>query len=216
MTTREYDVTPHNDGFRIIIKKKKTSTSKVEYDYLLGYLTEAAANLDVLRYQRHVADNKRHISFTRLVSVPDQTPSKRIKIANELMRRTKQGLVDQKFFGTAHNLKMRGLKNQYSLYVAKRSGFDKPPLPFVEWEDLYVRKTPDQRARHFRQTARGALIRDNASLGDLSSPDTDTRVKGLHNSMRYMTQSIEHVKRLNLKLNDQFNKLVSSIRLLIV
>jgi hypothetical protein len=216
MTTRDYVVVPHKEGFRITIKKKKTPISKIVYDHIAGYDSVAAANLDVFRYQEHVAVGKHHSSFIPQTSVPQQTPSKQLKVANESMRRVKQRLNEQELHGVAYDLKLSGLKKKYSLYLKNYSGLNNPPLLFVDWEILFMRKTPEQRARYFRSTCRGALMRDQISLGDITSPDTDIRVKGLQNSMRYMTQSIEHVTKQNQKLSDQFNRLSSCIRLKIV
>ncbi len=78
---------PHKDDFRITIKKKKTPISKIIYDHIAGYDTVAAANLDVFRYQEHVAAGKHHSSFIPQTSVPQQTPSKKLKVANESMRK---------------------------------------------------------------------------------------------------------------------------------
>jgi hypothetical protein len=216
MTTREYSVEPHKDYFRITIKKRKHATSNLSYEHLFGYVTEEAANLDVMRYKDHIAANKYHSSFVRQVTVPEGTHPKKVKEANESMRRVHQKLKDQAVFGTAYNSKIRGLKNKYNSYVTKCAGVNKPPLAFDEWEDLYARKTPEQRERYFRLTCRDAVMRDQASLGNIASSDSESQIKGLQNAMRYMHQSIERVAKQNLELSDHFNKLCSSIRLYLV
>ena len=213
MTTREYSVGAQGRFFRITIKKKRNATANVSYDFLCGYDTEEAANLDVLRYQEHVAANKFHSSFIRQTSLPKQTPRKKLKIANESMRRVRQRLDEKAVFGTAYKFKILGLSNKYASYVAECAGNGATPLQFEVWEDLFTRKTPEQRARYFRCTCRNAVMRDQTSLEDIASVDTDIQVKGLLNSMHYMHQSLERVTQQNVVLATYFNKLSLSMRL---